>query len=161
IGVDTWGVDYALLDERGELLENPHHYRDRRTDNALQAVFHKIPRDRIYATTGIQLLPLNTLFQLSTEPPDVVARAASLATIPDLLNYWLTGNLQTEYTIASTTQLLDVRTRSWAWPLIDELGFPQRLFQPIIQPGTLTGRYNGIPVIAPACHDTASAVAAI
>src|SRR5262249_6840915 len=89
IGVDTWGVDYALLDERGELLENPHHYRDRRTKNALQAVFEKIPRDRIYATTGIQFLPLNTLFQLWTEPPDTLARAASLATIPDLLNYWL------------------------------------------------------------------------
>ena len=167
IGVDTWGVDFALLGEGGKLLENPYHYRDRRTDGMMEAVFEKVSRDRIYSVTGIQFLPINTLYQLYCTSPELIAKSESLATIPDLLNYWLTGNLSAEYTIATTTQLIDAKTRGWASAMIDELGFPARLFLPIVQPGTEIGRLRrdhslpGVPVTAPACHDTGSAVAAI
>lgn len=167
IGVDTWGIDFALLDGDGALRENPFHYRDRRTEGVMEAVCAKIPRERIYAATGIQFLPINTLFQLcATKVPD---RAEAFLTIPDLLNYWLTGRQVSEYTNASTTQLLDARTRDWAWDLIAELNLPRHIFRPIIQPGTILGalqsavstKLAGVPVIAPACHDTGSAVAAI
>lgn len=158
MGVDTWAVDYALLDRDGALLENPFHYRDRRTEGMMERLCAKIPRERLYAITGIQFLQINTLFQLCATPLD---RAESLLTIPDLLNYWLTGRRAAEYTNATTTQLLDARTREWSWELIDELNFPRRIFQPVVEPGTRLGEHRGIPVIAPACHDTGSAVAAI
>lgn len=172
IGVDTWGVDFALVDAAGKLLENPFHYRDRRTEGMMEAVFRKIPRERIYSITGIQFLPFNTLYQLYTAcrtSTDLIAQAESLLTIPDLLNYWLTGNRVAEYTIATTTQLIDAKTRGWAHALMDELGLPTRLFLPIVQPGAKVGllkegvspALEGVPVIAPACHDTGSAVAAI
>lgn len=172
IGVDTWGVDFALLGRDGQLLENPYHYRDRRTEGAMESVFAKVPRERIYEVTGNQFLPINTLFQLfaaSRATPEVMERSERLLMIPDLLNYWMTGNCATEYTIASTTQLIDARTRSWAFELIDELGVPRRLFQPLVEPGRRIGTlapdlspaHAGLPVIAPACHDTGSAVAAI
>ena len=172
IGVDTWGVDYGLLDGRGNLLGNPYHYRDSRTDGIMSAVFSRISRDRIYAVTGIQFLPINTLFQLyaaSRATPADVETARALATIPDLLNYWLTGRLSSEYTIATTTQMVDARTRRWAEPLLEAIGLPTRLLQPIVEPGTTVGplldsvsaRFHGTPVVAPACHDTASAVAAV
>ena len=162
LGVDTWGIDFALLDARGELLENPFHYRDRRTEGVMERICAKLPRERIYAATGVQFLPINTIYQLCATSPEILARAESFLTIPDLLNYWLTGRKFNEYTNASTTQLLDARTRDWAWELIGEVGLPARIFQPVIQPGTQPGRWKmGIPVIAPACHDTGSAVAAI
>jgi rhamnulokinase len=168
VGVDTWGVDYALLDERGGLLENPHHYRDSRTDGMIEAVLEIVNRERLYATTGIQVLQINTLYQLFAAcrlTPQIVAAADSLVTIPDLLNYWLSGQLASEYTIASTTQCLDATSRTWATGLLTELGLPARLFQPIVQPGTTLGgieprvseQFCGTPVVAPACHDTASA----
>jgi rhamnulokinase len=172
IGVDTWGVDFALLDGSGRLLENPYHYRDRRTEGLMDAVFERVSRERIYEITGVQFLRFNTLYQLYAAcqmSPGLIEQAESLLTIPDLLNYWLTGNRCTEYTIATTTQLVDARTRGWAMPLIKELGLPSRLFLPIVQPGTEIGRltgdvsgmHRGVPVIVPACHDTGSAVAAI
>ena len=161
IGVDTWGVDFALVGADGALLENPYHYRDRRTQGAMPRVFEKLSRERIYSITGIQFLPINTLYQLFCCDPARVESAERLLMIPDLLNYWLTGNFCSEYSIASTTQLLEAAARDWSEEMIAALAFPRRLFQPIVRPGTEIGRFGGAPVIAPACHDTASAVAAI
>lgn len=172
IGVDTWGVDYALLGEGGALLENPYHYRDTRTDGVMNAVFERVPREEIYAVTGIQFLPFNTIYQLYAAcrtTPALMDSAHALATIPDLLNYWLTGNLASEYTNATSTQMVDANTRSWATGLLDRLDLPVRLLTPIVEPGAIVGRLRndvsgtlaGTPVIAPACHDTGSAVAAI
>lgn len=172
IGVDTWGVDYALLDRRGALLEDPYHYRDTRTDGVMDSVFERIPREEIYAATGIQFLPFNTLYQLYAacrSTPALIGSAQTLATIPDLLNYWLTGNLASEYTNATTTQMVDANTRGWAGGLLDRLDLPARLLTPIVEPGSVigslknavSGRLEGTPVIAPACHDTGSAVAAV
>jgi rhamnulokinase len=165
VGVDTWGVDYALIGNDGELVENPYHYRDARTDDVMDAVFEKVSRDRIYSATGIQFIRINSLYQLFAACRDARApidKARALVMVPDLFNYWLTGKLCCEYTDATTTQLIDARTRTWATALMDELGIPARLFQPIVEPGAEIGRLtNGTPVIAPACHDTGSAVAAI
>ena len=172
IGVDAWGVDYALVGERGNLLENPYHYRDRRNDGMMEAVFDRVSRERIYAVTGIQFLQINTLVQLFAAcrlTPEVVDAARSLATIPDLLNYWLTGRLCSEYTIATTTQLVNAAARTWATKMIEEIGLPSRLLTGIIAPGSGVGPLRsdvsaalaGTPVIAPACHDTASAVASV
>ena len=172
IGVDCWGVDYALLGEAGNLLEDPYHYRDSRTNGVMERVFERMGRDRIYAVTGIQFLPINTIYQLYAAcrtTPDVVRGARALATIPDLLNYWLAGKLVSEYTIATTTQMVDVRTRAWATELVEAIGLPSRLLQPLVEPGTPIGLLQpgvsatlaGTPVVAPACHDTASAVASV
>jgi rhamnulokinase len=170
VGVDSWGVDYALIGEQGNLLENPYHYRDRRTNGAMAAVFERVSRERIYAVTGIQFLPFNTIYQLYAAcraTPDLVDAARALITIPDLLNYWLTGKLTSEYTVATTTQCIDARTRTWATRMLDQIGLPTRLLQPLVEPGTTIGTirpsvsavYAGTPVVVPACHDTASAVA--
>lgn len=161
IGVDTWGVDYGLLDAHGELIENPHHYRDCRTEGVMDSVCARFSREKIYEITGIQFLPFNTIYQLCATPPEILARSACLLTIPDLLNYWLAGVRAAEYTIATTTQLIDAQKRAWAFDLIAELGLPAHLFPPIVEPGTPIGGWKNIPVIAPACHDTGSAVAAI
>jgi len=171
IGVDAWGVDYALLDSRGELVENPYHYRNVRTEGMMEAVFERVPREVIYSITGIQFLPINTLYQLYAAcrlTPAMIQKATALATIPDLLNYWLTGKLVSEYTNATTTQFVDAATRSWAKGLLADLELPARLLTPIIEPGTEIGSLAldgsalaGTPVIAPACHDTGSAVAAV
>jgi rhamnulokinase len=172
IGVDTWGVDYALLDGYGKPVDAPYHYRDSRTDGIMQQVFARVPREEIYAATGIQFLPFNTLYQLYAARlsfPDLVDSAKALATIPDLLNYWLTGKLVCEYTNATTTQMVEASTRTWARGLLDRLELPTKLLLPIVQPGTILGPLKtevspacaGTPVIAPACHDTGSAVAAV
>ena len=172
VGVDSWGCDYALLDERGELLENPYHYRDTRTDGVPAQVFKHVSAERIYAVTGIQFLNFNSLFQLyatKQATPDVLRAATAFVTIPDLLNYWLTGRLAAEYTNATTTQMIDATQRSWATPLLDELGLPTRLLQPLVEPGTVLGgiRHSvsalltDTPVVAPACHDTGSAFASV
>ena len=172
IGVDCWGVDYALLDAAGELLEPPYHYRDRRTEGIMESVFERVPRERIYAATGIQFLSINTIYQLAAacrHTPEVIDAAWSLATIPDLLNYWLSGQLVSEYTIATTTQMVDARTRTWSIELLKEIGLPSRLLQPIVEAGTVIGTLRptvsttgtGIPIVAPACHDTGSAVASV
>ena len=174
IGVDTWGVDYALLGEGGELLQNPYHYRDIRTHGVMNEVFGIIPKEEIYRTTGIQFMEINTLYQLfasKKNTPGILNAAQRLVTIPDLLNYWLTGNAVCEFTNATTTQMVDPRTRTWATDLIGRLQLPSRLLPPIVEPGTLLGELRtelaygsasvGTNVIAPACHDTGSAIAAI
>ncbi len=172
IGVDTWGCDFALLGERGTLIENPYCYRDARTDGVMEAVFARAGRDRIYAITGIQFLTFNTLFQLFAArraTPRLVDSATALVMIPDLLNYWLTGKLVSEYTIATTTQMVEARTRSWAAGLLADVDLPARLLPPIVEPGTILGEVRrdvcagleGTAVVAPACHDTGSAVAAV
>jgi rhamnulokinase len=172
VGIDAWGCDFALIGERGNLLENPYHYRDSRTDGVMDQVTARVSRDRIYAQTGVQFLPFNTLYQLYAacqQTPRLVASAVSLATIPDLLNYWLTGELRAEYTIASTTQFVDAQSRSWATELLGELGIPTRLLTSLVEPGSVVGTipeklspaHSGTPVVAPACHDTASAVASV
>ena len=174
IGVDTWGVDYALLGEQGELLQNPYHYRDRRTQNVMEEVFRKVPKEEIYNATGIQFMPINTLYQLfaaQRDTPGILATAKQFLTIPDLFHYWLTGNPVCEFTNATTTQLVDPKRRAWATELMQRLGLRPDLPAPIVEPGTVVGSLlssvaessslTGTPVIAPASHDTGSAVAAI
>jgi rhamnulokinase len=174
IGVDAWGVDYALLGERGELLQNPYHYRDRRTEGVMEEVFQKVTREEIYWATGIQFMPINTLYQLFAarrQSPNLLAAAKQLVTIPDLFNYWLTGNAVCELTNATTTQMVDPVKRSWATGLMQQLELPVHLPAPIVEPGSIIGTLlpgiaghssmAGTTVIAPACHDTGSAVAAI
>lgn len=175
VGVDTWGVDFALLDAAGSLLGNPHHYRDHRTDGVMERVFAAVSKWRIYQRTGIQFMPINTLYQLYSlrlgrDPR--LACAETLLLMPDLFHYWLTGRRACEYTIASTSQLLDARARGWDEPLLLELGFDPAIFPEVVPPGTVLaplapsvarelGLGDEVPVIAPASHDTASAVAAI
>jgi rhamnulokinase len=174
IGVDAWGVDYALLDEHGRLLENPYHYRDRRTEGIMQEVFRKVSREEIYRATGIQFMPINTLYQLYVahrDTPATVAAARQLVTIPDLFNYWLTGRAVCEFTNATTTQMVDPVRRVWAKDLLQRVGLRADLLCPLVEPGTVIGPLlkgivsnsllSGTPIIAPACHDTGSAVAAI
>jgi rhamnulokinase len=174
IGVDAWGVDYALLGERGELLENPYHYRDRRTEGVMEEVLRKVSKEDIYEATGIQFMPINTLYQLFAarrQTPKLLEAAKYLLTIPDLFNYWLTGNAVCEFTNATTTQMVDPLKRTWASGLMQRLELPAHLPAPIVEPGSIIGTIlpdiaghssiAGVPVIAPACHDTGSAVAAI
>jgi rhamnulokinase len=175
MGIDTWGVDYALLGADDQLLALPYHYRDPRTDGVMDAVIARVGRDVLYDRTGIQFLPFNTLYQLAAEQrdaPDRLARATTLLTMPDLLHHWLAGGRAAEFTNASTTQMLDWRTRTWALDLLHALDIPTHMLPPIIAPGTRLGtpvaacvarapRLEGVPVIAPACHDTGSAVASV
>jgi rhamnulokinase len=174
IGVDAWGVDYALLGEGGKLLENPYHYRDSRTQGVMEEVFRRVPKEEIYRGTGIQFMPINTLYQLFAahrDTPALVAAAKQLITIPDLFHYWLTGNAVCEFTNATTTQLVDPVRRTWATDLMQRVGLRSDLPAPIVEPGTVIGTLltsiaqntslTGTPVIAPACHDTGSAVASI
>jgi rhamnulokinase len=172
VGLDTWGCDYALLDSRGQLVETPFHYRDGRTAGIPEAVWQRVSFDRLYAVTGIQHLVFNTLYQLYAacrSTPEAIAKAHRLGTIPDLLNYWLTGELRAEFTMATTTQFVDARTRSWARALLEELDIPTRLLPDIIEPGAVLGRVRrevcaslaGVPVVLPATHDTGSAVASV
>jgi rhamnulokinase len=171
-GLDTWGCDYALLGEQRQLLENPYHYRDTRVEGVASQVFGEVSAERIYATTGIQFLQFNSLFQLYSakrSTPNLLRAATAFVTIPDLLNYWLTGRLASEYTIATTTQMIDAARRSWATSLLSDLGLPTQLFQPLVEAGTVIGGIRrdvsaslaDTPVVAPACHDTGSAFAAV
>jgi rhamnulokinase len=168
IGVDTWGIDFALLDKAGALLQNPVHYRDSRTDDIAPKLFEIVPAEELYALTGVQFLQINTLFQvfaLAKSNPAIVGAARYFLTVPDLLNYWLTGRITCEYTNASTTQMLDAHTRDWARDMLASIGFPTHTLQPLTEPGSVLGPLRpelgeGV-VIAPACHDTGSAVAAI
>lgn len=170
IGVDSWAVDYGLLDANGNIIEDPICYRDERTANALEEVFAKIPRAEIYAKTGIQFLTLNTLFQLHAHNKEgFSARADKLLLIPDLINFLLTGNAVTEYTNATTMQLVNAQTREWDDELIARLNLPRHLFTEIISAGAEIGtlrsefadelNLHGVKVVAPATHDTGSAVA--
>lgn len=164
IGVDTWGVDFGLLDKQGHLIGNPVNYRDPRTEGMMEVVFSKVPREEIFAQTGSQFLPLNTLYQMmslvESDSPQLKT-ADSFLMAPDLLNYWLTGAKVCEFSDVTTTQMFNPTTGGWATDLMDRLGIPSHIFPEIVQPGTHLGTYQGIPVIAPACHDTGSAVASI
>ncbi len=164
IGVDAWGVDFGLLDRQGTLLGNPVHYRDARTEGMVERACRRVPREEIFAATGIQFMPINSLYQLlslveSRSP--LLEQASTFLTIPDLINYWLAGEKVSEFSNATTTQCCDPRSRDWARGLLGQLGIPTAMFPPIVAPGTRLGTYRGIPVIAPACHDTGSAVAAV
>ncbi len=164
IGVDTWAVDFALLDRRGDLLANPVMYRDARTDGMMEAVFNRVARREVFAQTGIQLMPINTLYQMMSlvrAKSPLLDAASTFLTIPDLINYWLTGVKVCEFTNATTTQMLNPLTGTWAVEMLDSLGIPTWIFPEIVPPGTRLGAYEGIPVIAPATHDTGSAVAAV
>jgi rhamnulokinase len=174
VGVDTWGVDWALVDDAGELIGLPHAYRDPRNTAAYEEVIAKLGRDRIYQTTGIQFMALNTLYSLYAQKladPEAVAHG-KLLFIPDLLHFWLSGQRTIESTIASTSQMVDCHTGDWAKAMLAELGLPIPEIRPLTNPsdevGPLlkklaedTGLPAGMRVVAPASHDTASAVAAV
>jgi rhamnulokinase len=173
VGIDSWGVDYGLLDESGALLGNPVHYRDSRTDGVVPRVLKRISAAELYALTGIQQLPINTLYQLAAAAGTPALDAArTLLLIPDLFVYWLTGIIGAEVTNASTTQLYDVRARSWATSVMERLGIRAGMFPPLRQPGTIIGGLlpqvsesaglrAPLPVIAVGSHDTASAVVGV
>ncbi len=180
-GIDSWGVDYGLLDAGGALLGNPVHYRDSRTRGVVDEVLARVPAADLYAVTGVQQMPINTIYQLTAEArTPLLAAARTLLLIPDLLAYWLTGEIGAEVTNASTTQLYDTRAGDWAWDLIGRAGLPAGLFPALRRPGTVIGtmrpelaeepglsglgpgRPGGpLPVIAVGSHDTASAVVAV
>lgn len=170
LGVDSWAVDYGLIDAEGEIVEDPICYRDERTATAMEQVFARLPRETIYARTGIQFLNFNTLFQLfAHQQTGLPANAARLLLMPDLINFLLTGKAVTEYTNATTTQLVNAATGSWDQRLLEQLGLPAGLFTEIVAAGTEVGRLrpelaeelrlSDVRVIAPATHDTGSAVA--
>jgi rhamnulokinase len=180
IGIDTWGVDYGLLSHSGELLAPPHHYRDPRTHGQMERAFARVSRDRIYAITGIQFMPINTLYQLladqqspggggGAEGKTLLDRACTLLFMPDLLHYWLTGVRRSERSIASTSQMLDTRTGQWSADILDALALPSRILPDVSPPGSILGpllpqlaeEFGQTDVIVPASHDTASAVAAV
>lgn len=174
IGIDTWGVDFGLLDEDGYLLENPVHYRDSRTEGMLQESFKRIPKKRFYEITGNQFMEINTAFQLLSlkrKRPALLDRAKRMLFMPDLLNFMLTGQQKTEYSIASTSQLLDAGKRTWSKEVIDALGLPEDIFTEIVPSGTKVGCLSpaiceelgveSVDVIAVAGHDTQSALVAV
>lgn len=173
VGLDSWAVDYGLLDADGQLLGNPVHYRDARTDGVAERVWAKVPPAELYAATGLQYAPFNTLYQLAAaRGTPQLAAAERLLLLPDLLAYWLTGEAGTEITNASTTQLIDPHTRTWAYGVADRVGVDLGLFAPLRAPGDPAGTLlphvlaeagltGPVPVTTVASHDTASAVAAV
>lgn len=173
LGVDTWGVDFALLDEKGALIQYPYHYRDSRTEGMMEMAFKRLSRERIYEITGIQFMQLNTLFQLLAMQVDqdpALKIANKLLMVPDLINYWLTGRAVSEFTEATTSQILDTRKGDWSQEIIQAMGFPKHIFPEIIKPGSRLGPLRpslfyelgfDTTVVAPPTHDTGSAVAAI
>lgn len=171
VGVDTWGVDFGLLDARGRLLANPVHYRDRRTEGMPDLAFAIVPRDEIYAATGIQFMPINTLYQLYSmvrAGDPLLGQADRLLMMADLFHHFLAGSAVAEYTNASTSQCLDPVVRDWARPLLARFGIPTGILPPIVAPGTVLGPVRAdvaaetglrdTRVVAPGSHDTASAV---
>src|SRR5215210_1676446 len=171
IGVDSWGVDFGLLDGEGALVSNPYHHRDARTDGMMDEAFGLMPKQEIYDTTGIQFLPINTLYQLlAMRGSPLLEAAETMLLIPDLMNYWLMGERACEYTNATTTQLLDLETGGWSKDLFARMNLPSRVLARIVSPGTELGPLlsevaeevgAGPPVFAVASHDTASAVVAV
>jgi len=177
LGIDAWGVDFGLLDRDGALVGNPYHYRDSRTDGMMEEAFRRVPREEIFAQTGIQFMQINSLYQLLAmvicRSPQIEA-ARTFLTIPDLLNYWLTGQVACEFSNATTTQCYNPREGDWARELLQRTGIPAGIFPRIVPPGTNLGpllphvaeevglpAQAELPVIAPACHDTGSAVVAV
>ncbi len=174
IGIDTWGVDFGLIDKNGRLLENPVHYRDKRTSGLVEESFKSVPRQKMYDITGIQFMELNTLFQLISlkkQRPEMLERADKMLFMPDLFAYFLTGKMCSEYSIASTSQLIDINTRSWSKELLDAFGIKESLFAPLTEPGTQLGNLSkeiceecgveSVPVISVCGHDTQSAITAV
>lgn len=173
IGVDAWGVDFAFLDHNGLLLSLPFHYRDRRTDGMMEEVFIRLPKERIYEITGIQFMPVNTIYQLcslSSSHAPILEIADKFLMVPDLINYWLTGKAVGEFSNNTTSQLYDARNKNWSEEIISALGLPIDIFPEIVPSGTILGPMRqslsdeldcDASVIAPATHDTGSAVAAI
>lgn len=174
VSIDTWGVDFGLLDKNGRLLANPVHYRDKRTEGIPEEVFENIPRDELYSLTGIQFNRINTLYQLiylKLREPEMLEKADKMLMIPDLFAYMLTGEMHEEATIASTSNIYDSETENWNFDLIKRLGLPEKIFADIIKPGSVYGKLSAeiceelgcesVPVIAVASHDTASAVVSV
>jgi rhamnulokinase len=174
VGVDTWGVDFALLGRGGVMLGNPRHYRDPHTEGVMEAAFRTMPAAELYRRTGLQFMRFNTLFQLIALKRDhspVLEGAETLLFMPDLFHYFLTGLKVNESTDASTSQLLDPRTRRWAFDVAEAFGLPTELLGTLVPPGTVLGPLRNsvatetgltpVPVVAPATHDTAAAVAAV
>ena len=172
IAVDSWGVDFGLIDRAGRLVQNPVHYRDSRREAAVEAVFERVSPRELYERTAIQLLPINTVFELAAmvaEADPVLAAADRFLLIPDLFHYWLCGSRTTEFTNATTTQCFDASARAWANDLLERLDIPPRLFPEVMAPATELGRVaaevaaetglGGATVFAVATHDTGSAVA--
>ena len=172
VGIDAWGVDFALIDACGRMIDMPVHYRDDRTGD-WRKLFERIPKEELYRTTGIQNIQINTICQLdylARKRPEDIERAKAFLMIPDLLNYFLTGELNNEYTNASTTQLLDANERAWSRPLLEKLGLDKAVFKDVVLPGTRCGpllkdvceetRSGPAEVYCIASHDTASAVLA-
>ena len=163
VGVDTWGVDYGLLDAEGNLLGDPYHYRDPRTRGLMEWVFKKIPRREIFQRTGVQFLELNTLYQLASmvkRRDRALREADTYLGLPDLFNHWLTGLTRAEFTHATTTQLYNPLKEAWDQEIIEAVKLPSHIFPEIVHPSEVVGYSGQMPVVAPACHDTGSAVAA-
>ncbi len=174
VGIDTWGVDFGLLDRNDALVGVPYMYRDGRTDGMVEAADKIVPRAEIFERTGIQFLPLNSLFQLYSmvvAQSPILDIAQTFLPMPDLFNFWLTGRKVSEFSIATTTMCYDPRAKDWARPMLDKLGIPSRMFPEVVPSGTVLGKIlpeveeevciDGLTVVAPACHDTGSAVAGV
>ena len=172
LGVDTWGVDFALVDRDGDLVGNPYHYRDARTGGKMEEALEFVSREQIFESTGLQFMEINSLFQLfAMKGTPALESAESLLMMPDLFHYWFTGERLCEFTDATTSQCYDPRERDWAWPIFGALGLPAGIFGQVVDPGTDLGALRasvaaecGLPdmrVVAPGTHDTASAVAAV
>jgi len=174
IGIDSWGVDFGLINEEGKLIENPYHYRDSRTNGMLETAFELMPKREIYENTGIQFLQFNSLYQLLAMKlihPKTLARARKLVFIADLVAYHLCGRMFSEYTLASTSQCMDMNKGKWSKLVLDKLDLPSDIMPEIVNPATIVGKLkkntaeelgiNQIPVIAAGSHDTADAVAAV
>ena len=174
IGVDTWGVDFGLIDADGELIEKPYHYRDSRTNGIMEKAFALMDKRKIYESTGLQFLQFNSIYQLLAMRlgnPDVLTKAEKLIFMADLFSYHLCGRVYGEYSLASTSQLMDMRTGKWSKELFDKLSLPIEIMPDIVRPGTIVGKLtrsladelgcNQIPIIAVGSHDTASAIAAV
>ncbi len=174
IGIDTWGVDFGLIDEHGCLLENPIHYRDTRTVGMIEQAEKYISKREMYDITGIQFMELNTVFQLlalKEKRPHMLERADKVLFMSDLFSYMLTGQMNTEYSIATTSQLIDLETNSWSEKLLDKLGIDKNIFAPLVKSGTRVGMLRpeiceecgveSVPVIAVCEHDTQSAISAV
>lgn len=164
MGIDTWGVDFGLFDADGNLLRNPVNYRDSRTAGMFEKVFERVPKEEVFAQTGLQFMELNTLYQLmalTLEDSCQYKSAAKMLFVPDLLNYWLTGKMVAERTFASTSQFYNPVTKDWSYDLLEKLGIRTDLFAELVDPGTVIGDAEGLPVVAVGSHDTASAFAAV
>ena len=167
IGIDTWGVDFGLIDSEGKLMENPVHYRDARTVGLVDEAFKTMPKEKLYGITGIQFMELNTLFQLISLKkyrPWMLERADKMLFMPDLFGYMLTGKMCAEYSIASTSQLIDLDKKTWSKEILDAFGIKDSVFAPLVQPGTVLGELSKevceecgvdpVPVISVCGHDT-------